>query len=425
MAPLRGIRYNAEHVRLGGVLAPPYDVISDAQREQLYAHDLRNIVRIDYCRPEPADVPGVIDRYIRAAQHLDSWLSLGILLRDERPAIYVYDHEFTAADGEMRRRRGLFARLPARPWEAGEILPHEHTLRGPKADRLALMRATAMQTSAVFGLWRDAPDLEGAIAAATTATAPVLGGRTEGEQGAEKHLLWVIDEPTALRTIVAALRPARLYVADGHHRYETAVAYAQERRAAEPDAPDDADFGQVLVYLCAADDPAVEVLPTHRIVRADEGIPTTLAELARRLGDAFTFDECRDSRSAVERIAALRDTDHAFGIIASDGIAIVRAPRRSDGSPRGHLDVVVLQEAILGPACGITAEGITNGALTYTRSPADVGSAVRSGEAAFGVLVNGCTAGELMAVSDAGEVMPQKSTYFSPKVPTGLILSPL
>ena len=425
VSPLRGVRFNSEHIRLGGVLAPPYDVISDDLREQLYAHDLRNIVRVDYCRPEPADVPGVIDRYIRAAQHLDSWLSMGLLTQDPRPAVYVYDHEFVSADGAMRCRRGVFLRIPAQPWENAEIVPHERTLRGPKEDRLALMRATRMQTSAVFGLWHGAPDLAAALASATASRPPALGGRTEGEQGPEKHLLWVVDSPDEIETVVTALEPARLYIADGHHRYETAVAYAEERRAAEPEAPSDADFDQCMVYLCAADDPVVEVLPTHRIVGLGDGVPTTLGELTARLGDGFVVEPIADLHAGEERIAELRAQAHAFAVAASDGCAVIHTPRRVTTSPRAALDVVVLQDALLGPACGITAEAIADGALRYARSSGEAEAAVRAGNAALGIVVNGCTTAELIAVSDAGEVMPQKSTYFYPKVPTGLVLSPL
>jgi uncharacterized protein (DUF1015 family) len=424
VSPLRGVHFNPEHMRLDGVLAPPYDVISDERREELYAADLRNIVRIDYCRPEPADVPGVLDRYVRAAQHLGAWFSLDLLVRDQRPAFYVHDHEFIADDGMPRRRRGLFARIPATTWDRPAILPHERTLRGPKEDRLALLRATAMQTSAVFGLWDRAPGIDDALGR-VTGDPPLLTGRTGWDEGAAQHALWATDDPAIVGDIAQALAASTLYVADGHHRYETAVAYAQERRAAEPAAPAGADFEQVLVYLCAADDPAIDLLPTHRLVYGGDRVPETIAELGNRLGAAFSVETASDLRIAQDRIATLRDAEHAFAVQGSDGVAVLRTPRRRGTSPRRSLDAVVLEESILEAACGVTPERVAEGALAYTRSLADVDRAVRSGAAALGVVVNPCTTAQLLAVADAGEVMPQKSTYFSPKVPTGLVLAPL
>lgn len=424
ISPLRGIRFNPQHVDAGSVLAPPYDVISDTQREVLYARDLRNIVRIDYGRPQPGDVPGQNDRYTRAAQHLDAWLRLGVLVREQRPAVYVTDHEFTAQNGAMRHRRGLLARLPARPWDEAEILPHEHTLRGPKEDRLALMRATRTQTSPVFGLWDRAPGITEALTAATAAQ-PLLAGCTDGEAGSERHALWVVTDPSTMAPILEALHPARLYVADGHHRYETAVAYAQQRRAAEPAAPADADFEHVLVYLCAADDPVVEVLPTHRLVRPADGVPNTLAQLGDRLDRTVTLTPAPDLTSAASTSAALRNTEHAYAVMTADGAAVLQLPRDSTASARDGLDVVVLQDRVLVATCGLTPERVTEGALAYTRSLPEIEQAVNDGSAALGIVVNGSTTDDLIAVSDAREVMPQKSTYFYPKVPTGLVLSPL
>jgi len=159
VTPLRAVRFDPGVVQLGGVLAPPYDVISPAEQDSLYGRDLRNIVRIDLGKDLPDDVPGTSDRYTRAAAHLESWLRLGILVREESPAFYVSEHHFTKPDGTAAVRHGLFGRVRALDWEHSDLRPHEHTLRGPKEDRLALMRAARAQTSAVFGVWRDAPDL--------------------------------------------------------------------------------------------------------------------------------------------------------------------------------------------------------------------------------------------------------------------------
>jgi uncharacterized protein (DUF1015 family) len=425
LRPLRGVRFDTSIVNLGTALAPPYDVISATQQEELYARDLRNIVRIDYGAELPGDVADRDDRYTRAAGHLQSWLKLGILRRDDAPALYVSDHEFLGADGRRHVRRGVFGRVPAKRWEESEVLPHERTLRGPKQDRLALMRSTRMQTSAVWVMWDRAPGIAEALAAATGRT-PDMEGETPGELDVERHRAWVVSDPSQLAAIDAALQPARLYIADGHHRFETAAAYAEERRAAEPDAPAGADFAMTLIYASAADDPVLEVRPTHRLVKPEAAVDLTLAALRRRLeGTEFIVAQRQDLATADDDARQSPATHHAFGVLAADGAALLTAPRGRTASPRESLDVAVLADHVLRDALGISADAIAGGALAYTRDVAEAERAVRSGEVALAFTTNASTTAEIIAVSDAAEVMPQKSTYFYPKVPTGLLLSPL
>ena len=417
------MRYDPAQVNVGRVLAPPYDVISPDEQQALYARDLRNIVRVDFGQELPGDQPGVDDRYTRAAGHLASWRALGILRRDDRPAVYVHDHAFSSEQGPRRVRRGVFLRVPALPWEESEVLPHEHTMRGPKEDRLRLMRATQMQTSAIFAMWKHAPGMADALAAAT-ARPPDAEAVSSGEVGPEEHTLWRVDEPDQVAAVVAALSPARLYIADGHHRYETAVAYARERRAAEPRAAAGADFAMTLLYLADADDPAMEVLPTHRLVRPGAGVPTSLADLAGRL-PGYTLERTDALAHAAEAAARMRADRHAFAVASADGSGVLSRPRGEQASPRAGLDVTVLQDDVIGGACGIDPARLAEGALGYARRLEDAAAAVARGEAALALCPNGCTTAEIIAVSDAAEQMPQKSTYFYPKVPTGLVISPV
>jgi uncharacterized protein (DUF1015 family) len=418
--PFEGTRYNPEHVKLGGVLAPPYDVISDAKRDELYGHDLRNIVRIDYGISYPQDIEGVDDRYTRASSFLTSWRELGVLVRDQPASFYVVDHHFQHPDGTQRRRRGLLATVAATRWESSDLRPHERTMRGPKADRLALMRTTRAQTSPVFAVWTDAPGIAATLDDLATADA-LLGGRIDGEIASEKLLLWRVDDPAQVAAIAGALRDAKLYIADGHHRYETAIAYAAERRAAEPDAPRGAPFERALVYLAAADDPGITILPTHRLVRPGPGIAFSLDDLWARLDDVFETLPASDGRAALAAAPSMRDTHHAFAVVAHDGAAVLRRPRRAGGSPREKLDVTVLETEVLEPA-GVSREMISAGALAYTRDPDGLDAAVQRGEAILAFGVAPVIADDVIAVAGAGETMPQKSTYFYPKVPTGLIL---
>ena len=419
--PFAGTRYNPEHVHLGGVLAPPYDVISDAKREELYGRDMRNIVRIDDGERLPDDVDGERDRYTRAASFLKSWLDLGVLVRDDAPSFYVVDHHFPNPEGGERRRRGVLGTVPATAWERSDLLPHELTMSGPKADRLALMHATHAQTSPVFAMWSGAAgDIEEVLARDTSGHA-LLGGRIDGEFGSEKLLVWRLSDPPHVAAIVAALRDARLYVADGHHRYETAAAFASERRAADPSAPTNAPFERSLVYLTAAHDPGITILPTHRLVRPGPGIAFSLDDLWARLDDTYETAPAAGARAALARAAELRATHHAFAVVAQDGAAVLSRPRRSTESPRQGLDVMVLETEVLGPA-GVSPDAITAGALTYTRDTDRLEAAVHDGEAVLGFGVAPVTTKEVIAVSDARETLPQKSTYFYPKVPTGLVL---
>ncbi|HEY6378794.1 MAG TPA: DUF1015 domain-containing protein [Candidatus Dormibacteraeota bacterium] len=422
--PLRGLRYDPARTAVARALAPPYDVIDEAQRERLYGLGPHNIVRVDFGRDEPGDIPGERDRYTRARDLLSAWSLAGVLRRDPRPAAYVHDHGFQDAVGWTLNRRGVIVGVRALPWDQADVLPHERTLRGPKADRLALMRATRTQTSAVLLIWDRAPGLAELLAAACAAD-PDLSAETDGEVAAENHRLWVVDNPTVVAEVVEALAPARLYMADGHHRFETAAAYAAERRAAELPASPEAGFAWVLAELCAADDPALLVLPTHRLVLPRPGVPNSLAELMARLPARWRVEPTPDLAAAVAAAAAQRDRAHALAVAGSDGAALLLAGREPSASPRARLDVSVVEDEILGRACGLDAASIAAGALDFAREVEDAGRAVAEGRAGLALCLNGCTTREMIEVSDAGEQMPQKSTYFSPKVPTGLVLSPL
>jgi uncharacterized protein (DUF1015 family) len=408
VSAFQGIHFNPELVHLGGVLAPPYDVISESQREALYGRSMRNIVRIDFGVEYPGDEAGENDRYTRAAAFLESWLQMRILVGDAEPAMYVNDHEFVHPDGTRRHRRGVFAVVAARPWTGSDLKPHERTLSAPKADRLALLQATRMQTSPVFALWSGADALAGLVDGIAHGEA-LLGGRTDGELGSEKHLLWRVTDPRWLAAAIAALDGARLYVADGHHRYETSVAYGA---------------AGCLVYLADAGDAALSILPTHRLVRPAAGVAFSLDDLWARLDDAYEAEPAGDVHQALARVEAGRASHHGFAVVARDGTAVLRRPRRDGEGARDSLDSAVLETEVLGPA-GVTAAAIEQGALGFTRDPEDLAAAVGNGEAVLGFGLQAASPAEVMAVADAGETMPQKSTYFYPKVPTGLVLYPV
>src|SRR5487761_1590445 len=376
LLPLRGIRYNPEHVRLGGVLAPPYDVISPGQRDELDGRDLRNIVRGDTGRPY---------------------------------------------EGAVHPRLGLIGRVPAVAWNRSEVRPHERTLRGPKEDRLALTRGTGAQTSPVWLVWDGAAGLRERLAELAQGRA-LLGGRFEGEVGPEKVLVWQLTDEATLAEISKLLAPATAYIADGHHRFETAAAFAAERR--EAGDGNEAESQYALVYASAADDPALVVMPIHRLLSAHPGLPRSRDELLLRLDPAWTAEPVDDPLAALGELGHRRVGEHAFVLVAPEGAALLHRTRREAASPRAVLDVAVLQDEVIRP-CGIGEAELREGALAYTRSPEEAVAAVREGRAGLALLLAPSTPAEVLAVADSGETMPQKSTYFYPKVPTGLVISPL
>jgi uncharacterized protein (DUF1015 family) len=422
--PLRGIHYNPEVItarKFGNALAPPYDVIDTVQQERLYERQLRNIVRVDYGKEMAGDVAGINDRYTRAAQHLDSWLKLGVMSRDERPAFYVTTHEYNGTDGVRRIRRGIYGRVLARPWEESEVRPHERTMRGPKEDRMRLMETTLTQTSAVFMVWRDADATVDGLLEGVCAVAPALHGQSDdGDDEHDSHSVWVVDDPLQVQALRDALRAATLYIADGHHRYETAAAFAAKCREAEPGMPVPADFDYTLAYMCDAASPGIELLPTHRVVAGLTAPPQSGESIAERAADGWTWVATDDLAGAIRAARIRNGTHHAFAMrLENESGMLIRPHSDAIPSPRERLDVVVLEQEILTPL-GITGENVT-----YTRDVEYVDASVRTGEAQIGIVLNSMPVADVLAVADAGEIMPQKSTYFFPKVPTGEVLSPL
>ena len=420
--PFDGTRYNPDHVKLGGVLAPPYDVISDAKRDELYGRDLRNIVRIDSGATFPDDVEGVDDRYTRAASFLASWHDLGVLVRDDQEGFYVVDHSFQHPDGSARNRRGLLATVEATPWESSDLRPHERTLRGPKADRLALLRATRAQTSPVFAVWTGSERIVDALEGVATGHA-LLGGRLDGEVASEKLLLWRVADPEQVAAIAAALHSAKLYVADGHHRYETARVYAEEIGGEGP-------HRYVLMCLVALEDPGLTVFPTHRLLkdlRPDQH--EALANAIRRDFELKRLESTDELVPAYGQPVSMGYIDAHFRqpwMLTLKDQATADAALSDHAEPYRRLDTAVLEALILKGALGMTDDDIDHlTGLGYARDFDDALRLVQDGDYDAAFFVAATPIEQVRAVAAAGESMPPKSTYFFPKVPTGLLFNPL
>jgi uncharacterized protein (DUF1015 family) len=403
----RGIRYDPAIVQLESVLAPPYDVISPKLQQDLYGRAMQNVVRLELGRDFESDLAGERDRYTRARDYLAVWLAEGVLIQDDQPSVYIHRHSFRPpGGGGPRERLGCFVGVEPVPHERREILRHELTLTAPRADRLRLLATVRAQTSPVFLLYENTVDLTSELGRLSSAAPPVAEAVTEGEYGSERHQLWRVSEPASVAGITAALSQTRLFIADGHHRYETALQLG---------------LPQVLALVSPLESDANVILPTHRVV-ADAG--KGVDDLAQALSsEGWVTQRVAGLEEALLTISARRDTEHAFVIASASGRLVASRERIGDGasSPRRRLDVAVLETEILEPLLGITPADAAAGRLLYSRDAEEAVELARS-KRGVAFLVNPPSVAEVAAVALADEAMPQKSTYFFPKVPAGLVI---
>ena len=431
--PFRGLRYcPGAAANLADLLSPPYDVISpEAQRFLLQRHPA-NIVRLELSPERPDDTPQD-NRYTRAAATLSRWLTEGIVAVDAEPSFYVYDQEFFRG-GRLLLRRALLARVRLEPWEKGVVRPHEHTMSAPKEDRLQLLRHCRTTLSPVFALYRDPDGRVRAAISRVDGAAPLAQAL---EPGGERHTLYGLSDDASVGAIRDLLSDRTLYVADGHHRYETALAYREERRAAGWTGEEPENFA--FMALTAAEDDGLVVLPIHRVVRLS-AIPE---DLAARFEGPFAVEDLGPVhaggplRKALDRLSEAGGKGPAY-VAVGPGPSRLRLLRPRDpaalaaslppGTPPAwrSLDVAILQHAVLDGLLGIGAARLDRGdALEYTEDGADALEAVASGRAPLAFLVNATPVEQILAVADTGERMPQKSTFFYPKLATGLVMYPL
>ncbi len=432
---LPGIRY-ADTNRLAALVTPPYDVISPDAQTRYYERDPHNIIRLELGRDEQGD-DELNNKYTRAATAFAEWRLNGVLAQDA-PALYLYEQRFTANDRE-HTRSSIVARVRLEPWEAGVVLPHERTLSKPKEDRLKLLRATAANLSPIMTLYDDPQGELTALLAAARETPPTADFTDEA---GESHRLWMLGDAALAQQVAAFFRDRQLYIADGHHRYETALAYREERRAQlkglEPE--DAANF--TFMALSAVEDPGLVVLPTHRILTDLE--PERAADLSRTAGAFFDVAPL-DAETPQAAIAALADAGQdgrtATVVAGPSGLLLFRltdaghrAMEELSGEDVGaspawrSLDLAVLHELLLRRSLGVTPEMVRSGQhVTYTRSAEDALHALHSRPdgTTLAVLVNPTPPAAIRDVARAGDRMPQKSTYFYPKLITGLIINPV
>jgi uncharacterized protein (DUF1015 family) len=418
--PLRGILYDPAVVgALDQVVAPPYDVISKEEQDRLYEQSPYNVIRIDLSR-EP-------DRYGAAKATWAEWRARGVLVQDATPAIYAYAQRHRTKAGETLERTGFFCRLHVEEFASGKVLPHEKTLASAKQDRLALQHACRANLSPIFGLYRD-PSTRLRDRIATTLSGEPLA--TVVDSLGVENRLWRVTDPAVIAALEASLADRTVYIADGHHRYETALRYRDERRAATGLTDGRQPFDYVLAFLCNAAEPGLVVFPTHRLVKTTHVPPDTLVEKLRAL---FAIEEPSDRSAFLAALHGAAEGERRLGVALSSGRLLVLRTRDGEHDAKlsgstalRRLDVKLLHGLVLEPILKIDAhEEAERGNLAYVKDDDEALDRVLSGEFSVGFLMNATRVEEVFAVSEAGETMPEKSTYFYPKLLTGLVFNDL
>lgn len=411
--PFRALRYhNAAAGDIRDLTAPPYDIIYDEWRDRLYERNPFNIIRLIRTKDEP--LPGEEpDKYIRAASYLDDWVKKGVLRTDDRPAVYVCADTFVH-EGVTRKRYGFIALVRLGEFGNG-IHPHERTLSGPKIDRLHLVKATRTNLSQIFGIYRDpAGDVRRFIDEVTAAPADV---EFTDEQGIGRRM-WAVNDHGFIEAVGGLMRDRDVIIADGHHRYETALAYREFMESARRTG--DEPFDYVSMYFSSVDDPGMLILPTHRKAGGLDGFRRESFFRGLETEFAVEYPVGTDLAGLLARITGDSATTSVFGVYVDGAFGELRL--RNPSSPKA-LDVDILHDLIIERTLGITREDIAAGRfLHFSRSPEHVIEDVDRGKDRIGFLMNPIRPGEMFPRVLSGDRMPQKSTYFHPKTLSGLVM---
>lgn len=429
--PLRGLHYNLEKIKdLAQVVTPPFDVISPAAQARYYERHPSNIIRLELGQQYATD-NSINNVYTRAAKTLAEWRLEDILKQEEQPCYYLYQQHFSYGD-QHYTRTGLLARVRLEPWDARVVLPHEHIRTKDKEDRLNLLRACSTNLSPIMCMYEDP---QGRIRRLLQEYEQDPQIQVIDEQG-EQHLLTPINNPEQIALIHSFFEQRQLYIADGHHRYTTALQYREEMLAQrkELDAQDGINF--VMMSLIDVDDPGWLVLPTHRILFHLS--PDQLTQITPDgLKSSFTvrsLDETLTEKALQQELSHAAQTAPSFILKTADQTLLltINAEGRQRMSQSGHstawneLDVAILQTLILEDRLKLTAAEIAAGTnIRYSHDTTETLSALQQSEAQAVLLLTGIDLRLVCAVAQADDRMPQKSTYLYPKLITGLVMNPL
>ncbi len=427
--PFRGVHYNQLLIKdLAAVICSPYDIITPQLQQELYRRSQYNFVRLEHSRELPQDT--ITDnKYTRSAATLKQWLKQGILKVDEVPAIYLHDHSFTH-QGKEYKRRGIIVCVRLEERDKMVIRPHEGTLAEPKNDRVSLLRALQANTSPILALFEDrGRRVSSLLAARELKNKPLISLSSLNGEG---HNIWAITQPEAVNQICNSLAGQPLYIADGHHRYESALTYQREKGACSSSASEDEASNFVMMTLVDFSDPGLIILPPHRLVR---GISKSILNgLMARLGAFFEIEELPLSMPGIWQQVddLLMETneirlflfglapEHLFVLRLRDFTAVSQMMPYFHSELYKRLDVSIVDHVILEKLLGLSS-GREEARIAYSYDRQDAVNRVLDQEYQLAFLISPVKAGVVKAIADAGDRMPRKSTYFYPKLPAGLV----
>lgn len=434
--PFKGLRYNTSKISdLSKVMTPPYDVISPAEQDRFYQMSEYNIIRLELGKEEPGD-DEYNNKYTRAARYLKEWLENQILVQEKQPSFYIYQQQFSLPNGNTYTRTGFVGLVRLEEFSRGVILPHENTLSKPKADRLQLMRACETNFSQIFALYDDPEKtIPMLLKQYTDANSPDI--EVEAIQGIIERL-WVVSDASIIAQIQESMADKKLYIADGHHRYETALTYRNERMKQNPHHTGDELYNFVMMMMVEMEDPGLIILPTHRVINGIKNF--SKEEFLQNASRDFVIEEHLFSGRTLKQRAEEMDSlltkkgSHTFvfydgnlkscHVLALKDIEIISERLPEHDMSYRSLDVTILHTLLLEPLLGIGKEQIANQEfITYTHDLTEGVTWVEEGNCQMAFFVNPTSVKQVKEVSLAGEKMPQKSTYFYPKLLTGLVIN--
>lgn len=412
LRPFRGLRFSSSAGDLAELVAPPYDVISPDERQALFGHNQHNVVALTLPEQNPDDRSKFV-KYARSAARLEQWRNEGVLALESKPAFYRYTQTFSVPGSDQQfERMCLMATIKVEPYEAGVVLPHEQTFPKHKEDRLRILEATRSHLECIYGLIEDSD--QAFYKLAMSAPAARVGDVTS-EDGV-RHVLDVITDEATLSQLVSMVGPKRVWIADGHHRYETAVTFRSMQPASDGVIAE--DF--MLMALSSISDPGLVLLPTHRMLKH---CPLSKDEMIAKFQTKFDVQPCLNADIPKLLAEATDATQVIFGVAfpGKEGV-MLRGPRPTssgdEGSNRLHgLDVTVLHDVIFSELLGLTGHEF----FDYTREAAEALQAVEQGSPAS-FLMNPPTVDDMQVIAQSGNKMPQKSTFYYPKLWSGLVL---
>src|SRR5574341_317728 len=434
IAPFRGILYNQEKAgAIGTLVCPPYDIISPVEQQELYRKSPNNVVRLELGLASPGDTDED-NRYTRAAAVLQDWSRSGVLKQAPVPAFYIYEMEYKAG-AAAKKLRGLICLVRIEDYDSGIVKPHETTLSGPKTDRLNLLRACKASFSQIFSLFSDP---RGSVASilAKAARKPAL--EAENDDGVI-HRVWPLSDKDDIEKIVRELAYQPVFIADGHHRYDTALNYRNERRRAAGSFTGEEGYNYTAMFLARIEDPGLTVLPAHRaLFNLTDFDPRRFEDDLNRFFNIERIDfdkksEAKDLRTILDTMAHRADHAHVFGMrvrgehsyylltLRNEADMDVLLPAKSPAYRR--LDVSILHHLIIDKLLGVRMETHKLGLnIEYIKDAEEADKRVRDNAAEIVFFMNPTKVREVKAVAAAGERMPQKATYFYPKLLTGLVM---